>query len=661
MAIPIALLLSLAIVGFTPSISPIIAQEVNYYSPGNLLTGNLNLDDRSDTYGFSIEEDGVYRLSLNSTGDAILRASVSVYTSGSTQTRTYCTSNRTESFTVLPCSYYMGDIYQLEVDFEQVFEDSSSDYSIKIEHINPTIIIEDTEYTLPCDRYTDVPMKFHADGSNNMYEFRFSSVSSENNFYMDVYNSKGLMVFSQTTSPYSSYHPILLQPDEYTIIIDCYEIYPEEFNLQVIGSLVPTITAGNSVDVEFTDGYHSQYFELPIDEGVQYQINLDPLDSSDVGFNIWGLSSNGPTIDVFGPGENESVVDIVFWDGYMAFTDWDLNPDMEFTRSYPRTFSSYSYAEPLRSALVHAYCASDSNATLSVDIASGVQTISLDMPLSFQLDGIEGPFFKLYKLNNFSAMQLYKFHLEHIPDDNFILQPSYRIFTDRSEDQYYLFRIRPLLTEIESEAWDKSYSSYSSMYYDNSFSTNDVYYYSSSASEKWLYVYVPDGYYNDHYLSNVNSGNVQILATAVSPLQASLNEEILVGPAPPDTFSYLIGLEGNSIYQVRVTGTELQSSGIIELWNSSGYRLSQSQSLTHDSDRFSDYYLVEVQSSGQHLLLVSIQGDSHVEVYITLEQSSTNAGFQLPFVLGSIVAASIEGILIGVVIGKLKFGKDTPE
>jgi len=660
-AIPIALLLSLVVVSFIPTFSLTIAQEVNYYSPGNLLNGTLNENYKSKTYGFSIAEEGVYRLSLNSTGDAILAAYVYLYSSGSIQTRTYCKSNTTESFTVIPCSYYLGAIYQVKVCFDEVFEDTSSDYSCIIEQIEPVIIIEDIGYTLPCDRLTDVPMKLHVDGSHNLYEFQFNSVLSGTYFYMDIYNSKGLLISTQTTSPYSSYHPLILEPDEYTLFIDCYENSPEEFFLNVIATSVPIITAGSSIDLEFTNGNHSQYFEIPIDEGVQYQISLDPDDTSDVAFDVWGISNSGPTINSFGAGETESVDDLIFWDGYMAFTDWDLNPDMEYTRSNPELFTSSSYAEPIHSALLYAYCASDGTATLSIDFTSGVQIFSPDVPMSIQLDGVEGPFFEVFKMNDFSALQLYKFHLEHIPNDNFILQPAYRIFEPRSIDLSYLFRIRPLLTEIEKIAWDNSRSSYSSLSYDHSFSANDVYYYCPFTSEKWLYVYIPDGYYDGHYVSNINSGNLQILATEENPQQAFLNEEILVGPAPPDIVPCVIDLEGNSIYQVRVTGTEIQSSGFITLWNSTGHKLSQSQSYTHDSERFSEYYLVEVQNSGQHMILVSILGGSPVKLYITRVQSSENTGFQLPFVLGSIVAASIEGILIGVVIGKLKFGKDPPK
>ncbi len=56
-------------------------------------------------------------------------------------------------------------------------------------------------------------------------------------------------------------------------------------------------------------------------------------------------------------------------------------------------------------------------------------------------------------------------------------------------------------------------------------------------------------------------------------------------------------------------------------------------------------------------MLVSVEGTSPVIVDITKMQD-VNSGIQYPFFIGGLAVAVAEGILIGIVIGKLKFGQD---
>jgi len=132
----IALLLSTAVASVIHS-EPVTAQENDYLEPGDEITGTLSLDHKTDAYGLTLDETGMYKLTLNSTGDALLSVSILRYTSGSYSfyTTIQCFSNQSRSFNLNPCSMYHGSIYQVSVQIEAILEDVTSDYTISIEQM----------------------------------------------------------------------------------------------------------------------------------------------------------------------------------------------------------------------------------------------------------------------------------------------------------------------------------------------------------------------------------------------------------------------------------------------------------------------------------------------------------------------------------------------
>jgi len=637
---------------------PVTAQESNYLEPGDEITGTLSLDHKSDYYGLTIAETGMYRLTINSTGDALLSASISRYSSGSAYPIIQCVSNRSYSFSVNPCSMYHGSIYQVSVQIESFLEDVTSNYTISIERMDSIEIAVEQVYTFMGDEATGTHLILDVEDSSTAYEFHFNSTYSF--FYLTIYDSTGLRVFSKSTSTsYPPDYPVLLDPDEYHIFISTSRSTTQECTLQIIPADIPVLTNGDSVELVFSAGLPSyQFAQISITEGAQHSISLDPLGDIDVGFEIWNPPYYGPTFNYWYTGETESVIDLTFWEKYIAYTELALNPDNESTFSRPRLSSfSSSYTRPDSFVLLYCYHFGFGNATLSLDIGPEAPIISPDVPISTHFDGGYGPFWKLYKMTGFSSMNLYEFHLEHFPTTNDILEPTYRIYSPYTSSQSYLFRTRPFLTELEQESWDQS-STYSvSLQYEQSQQTNDAYYYQSNDDERWLYIYIPDGYYNEHYPSfGVSSGDIQLVASVVDPIYVSITEPISVVPPLPETSIFYLQLEGNYVYQIEISATDLQSSGYLTLWNATGHQLADSQDYT--SERFSRTYLVEVETTGQHTMLVTAKGDSPVIVEITKMQD-VNAGIQLPFMIGSLGVAVAEGIIVGVIIGKVKFGKDS--
>jgi hypothetical protein len=173
-----------------------------------------------------------------------------------------------------------------------------------------------------------------------------------------------------------------------------------------------------------------------------------------------------------------------------------------------------------------------------------------------------------------------------------------------------------------------------------------------------MYIYIVDSYMYSEFASEINSGSLQLQASIVEKIQASVASSISVASSPPSTAIYSLQFEAGCTYQIKVSATYLQSSGTVKLWNASGHQIASYQYTLHDSDRFSEYYLFEVECGGTHNMVVNVAGDSPVIIDIT-KFSKGNPGIQLPFMIGSLAVAVAEGIIIGIVIGKLKFGKDS--
>ena len=651
----ITILLSITTSGIVHT-ETVSAQELDNREPGDEITGTLSPSHISATYGFTIDEPGVYRLILNVTNDASLFSSVKRYSRGRADTIAICYSDEFEEFIVQPGSLYVGSIYQVYVKSDDFAGADSADYRIVIEKSEPIVVADGQEYSLIFNRFANQHFILHVDESNSAYEIQFSSLHYST--YLEIIDSQGLQVTRRSSSATpSERHPVVLNPGDYHIFLNTYSSIITAATLQFDRIHIPFLIPGTSVELELSSGLPYQYVQVAISEGVPYSINLDPHSDIDVRFSVIVRSIYGPLFNMWGEGETENVTDLTFWDCNLAYTDWDLGPDMQYSRSRPEmTGYSSSYRVPYSSFLISAFSWSAGNATLSLDAGSEASVITPDILISENFDGVEGPFWKIFKMTGFSSMNLYKFHLEHFPATDSILEPRYSIYSPRTTDQSYLFITRPHLTELERESWDKTRAFTQSLSYNEYLQINDAYYYNSNDGERWLYISILDGYGSAGFASEINSGNIQFQASVIEQMQASIDNSISVAPSP-STAIYSLQLERGCTYQIEVSATYLQSSGTISIWNATGHQLSSYQYTLHDSNRFSEYYLFEVECTGPHAMIVKVAGDSPIIIDIT-EFREGNTGIQLPFMIGSLAVAVAEGIILGIVIGKLKFRKN---
>ncbi len=630
------------------------AQNDEILTPDLTVSGILSSTHLSDYYRIEISQDGVYTIELNSTGSSVLRASFNRFSYGYPSTIEDCFSNTSSCFTILSSSQYLGSFYQLEVSIDGISDSDSAEYLVSIERVNPIVLEEGREYTIQQDRFKDAHYILDTNGSSRTYRL---IASTSYYCYFSIYNSYGLRVYYEQClySSYSIDDVVLLDPGIYHIYIDSSSSSGQYITFQLTPEDIPVLEPGSSIQVEFT-GLTDVYVLLPLTEGTQYNIELAPHSLQDVGFYIYFYADNGVRIDDWDGGSTESIADFIFWDNFMAYTGWDQNPNMQYTRSDPHFYRLYSSYRPQTSGLLlRAFSNLEGGATLRLTKVQDVQTVSTDVPVIAQFDGINGPFWKLYKLENFEGSNLYNFELTHVPTNDYILHPSYTVYTPAITDQSYLSGIRPLLSEIEKNIWDSIPGTSTSIQYNRLIPNSNGYYYHPIICESWLYVSIPDGYYNGHYSYELHSGSMEFEVHAVEPVMQTANSQFMMEPSL-DTAIYSLQLEGNSIYEIDVTGTNYLSHGHASLWNETGHRLQFAfYGYSAQTDGNTIHYQIEVECGGVHNLLVTAEGESPVKITITKKTNSI--GVQYPFFVGGLAVAVAEGIIIGIVIGKIKFGK----
>jgi len=556
---------------------------------------------------------------------------------------------------------YLGAFYQLQVQIMEMLEGQDIDYQISITRQEPLSTSVGVAYSVslipPIQRHCILAV----DNGPRLYEL---SATTSDYTYFYFYDSVGMQLFYFYTSPYlaSNSRVIALASGTYHLFIgggssssiDC------TFQFNILD--VPILTPNDSCEFYFPSGDLSyQYALLSIEEGVHYTMNLNPDADVDARFQLSIDGSFGPLIDNFGVGQSENTTDIIFWENYFAYTDWEQGPDYDYTLSDPHIYSSLYFPSihPISQAVLAVSSINEGSAIFEYREGSKAQTISLDAPIADHFDGVDGPFWQLYRVTGLSSMHLYKFNLVHYATSDYILNPSYRIFLSMLDSQSYLFFTRPYLSDSEKIYRDTAPNSYISLQYDTFLTNAEAFYFDLHGGDRWLYVSVPDGYngaYNPNY--PIHSGDVELTISDVAPLQCDTITPININPSTSRIAFYALQLDGRSVYQIKVSGTNLQSSGIISVYNATGHQLAYSMSYTNFAEKTSLYYLCDLQCSGQHSLLVEVRGDSPVTLTITKYTDLAAASvIQLPFFVGGLMAAAAEGILIGVVIGKLKFGK----
>lgn len=629
--------------------------ETEILTPNLVVSGTLSSTHLSDYFRIEISQTGVYKIELNSTGSSWVIAFFNRYSYGYPSIVEDCYSNSSDCFYILSSSQYYGSFYQLEVSFyyESVVE--ITDYNVSIVRVQPIVIEDGQEYTIQQDAYVD--SHFILDVSESYETYRFNaSTEYYSSFYL--YDSYGFRCYYEQFSQFNPLDDIIiLDSGIYHLFIYASSSSGQNITFQITAEDIPVVELDTTIQVDFEANPLGVYFVLPLIEGTQYSIDLAPQSLINVGFDIMFNPDYRMTIDDLHDGDTESIADFVFWENCMAYTGWDTNPEMELSRSNPvmRNFYSSSYKILNSALLLRAFCSNIGSATLRLSKMQDVQTLSPDVPVSAQFDGIDGPFWKLYKMENLAGGELYNFHLTHTPATDYILNPNYFVYTPRIMDQNYLSRTRPLLSDIEKGIWDNLPGSYTSLQYDHTLPITDAFYYHPILCESWLYVSIPDGYYYNHYsYDSVQSGSMEIEVNAVEPIIQNVDSQFTMDPSL-GTSIYSLQLEGGNTYEVTVTGSNYQSHGYITLWNETGHQLPASYKYAAQTDKNTRHFQIEVECDGAHNLLVTAEGSSPLTITIT--KKTVSNGVQYPFFIGSLAVVAVEGIIIGIVIGKVKFGK----
>jgi len=649
--------------------SSIEAQSVEIMIPDFTITGAFTPDDQSINYGMAIEEIGVYRISLNASGDPQIYLSVQQYQYGSPSIIATCSPNSTSIFKITPGSFNLGAIYQLTLNPSVSVISENVYYELSIERLDSLFIQGDFQYNELLETYGKRHFILTASNEYNGYLFISDTYYT---YSVAIYDTYGLLVQSLMVDYYPYEHMFLLAPGVYHIFIELQSSYSSGITFQITPETVPSATPDTSLDLNFSESQTYQYFQLVVDEGTQYSISLDPIGNEDVYFflgpflfSYYGYYGYMVYFDDWGSGITENVTDITFSASFITFTGWDYNAEIEYTRSDRNIieFNSYYYdfySLDTSSILLIVCSRTIGSAVLEVSEGIDPNPLSPDVAASCHFDAIDGPFTALFNLNGLSGGHLYKFTIDHNAQENCILEPYYRIYSTQRMNQNYLFNKRPLLTDSEKIEWDQQSYRYSTLPLSHHLERNEICYYSPIDANQFLLAYISDQCYSGSVRdSEINKGDVQLSIEEVPASSLALNSPITVDSSPLDTALYTMQLEADCMYEIKVTGTELQSHGYSSLYNQTGHQLAYSWTTMHASDRFSKYYLAQIQCTGQHFLVVTTKGDAPVTITVT-KLTPNGESIGVPFFVGGLVVAAAEGILIGVVIGKLRFGKETP-
>ena len=653
-ALALVLVIFLLMISSLYSTQSVDAQDSAILTPDLTVTGTLSSTHLSDYYRIEISQYGVYTIELNSTGSSLLQASFNRYYYGYPSIIEECYSNTSSCFTILSSSQYLGSFYQLEVSIDEISDSNLAEYIVSIERVEPIVLEEGREYNIQQDGFKDSHYILDATGPSRTYRLNASAIYYG---HFSIYNSYGLRVYYESL-PYFTYtidNIFLLDPGIYHLYIDSSSYSENNITFQITPEDIPILEPGSSIQVDFA-GYTDAYVLLPLTEGKHYSIELGPPSAQDVGFQIFFDPDYRMQIDDRDAGFLESVTDFVYWDNCMAYTDWERGPDLEYTPSDPHLYRSDSIDAVQESGLLlRAFSNLEGGASLTLTEVQDVQIISSDVPVTAQFDGVNGPFWYLYKFDNFAGGELHNFELSHTPINDYTLNPSYAIYTPEITDQYYLSRTRPFLSEIEITYWDNIPGTSTSLYYNRVGPFSNAYYYHPIPCETWLYVSIPDAYSNDHYYYPIQSGSMEFEVHSVEPILQTVNSEFTMDPSL-ETSIYSIQLEGDSIYEITVTGTNYQSVGYLSLWNETGHQLPSSYyGYSAQTDRNTRHYQIEVECSGVYNLVVTADGVSPIK--ITVSKKTASIGVQYPFFIGGLAVAAVEGVIVGIVIGKVKFGK----
>ena len=668
----IILILSIACFAIQiPTTAQTTTQSTEILEPDFVITGEFDQEHLSAYYGMSIEEYGVYRVTLNSIGNTMIELEINQFEGGYPYYVSQFVSNETSTFLVTHGAQNLGPIYQLHLSLNGYEPVEQVEYTLSIERVAPLAIQDNFENTLTLQNYNACHYTLTVNEEYNAYEI---IASTSRSCYFYFYDAYGINIRTVQISSYTTEYFILLSPGEYDLFIELSSYYLTELVFQMIPKSVPMLSPDSSLDLVFNATSIIQYVELSLEPGTKYDLNLIPYNDENVGFYIDPFCVSGQyvyNINNWGPGGAENISELSVWSTCIAFNGWDYNFENEYTQSYFHFedfyYYYYYYYYPVNSmdyvtVLLTIYSFSEGGATIQVNKGVEPLQLSLDTPVTCSLNEDKGSFYSVYRLDNLPSGHLYEFTFDHTPEDTFALLPRCRIYGSNLLDQDYLFSTRPLLTPSEREKWDSLSSQYSTLYYSTAELKKEVSYYHPINADQFLIVMIPDNIHEGSLYSDYfNKGTIQISVDEILSSPLTLEQTISVDPSPFNSAMFTAQLEKDYVYEIEVSSTNLQSYGSVSLWNTTGHQLARAQSSMYRTDRFSSLYYADVETSGKYFLVVSIEGDTPVTVTVKkLSSEKTTGTIQLPFFVGGLIAAAAEGILIGVVIGKLKFGKEAP-
>ncbi len=631
------------------------------------LVGEISHDNEMDTYGLETLEPGIYNISLESVGGALLRFEVFRYFNGGPEEDVTSTqSNGSRIFVVydnpeiqvyhyfLRIRVWGGSIYS-NSGYIALIEASSLPYSVEM----------NTDYQVDLSETNTIWHTFHCNGESAAYWFFFdvTFIGPYDDIWIEIYNQEGFEIWWDYTDTDVEI-VLLLDPGDYYIYFNHYsEVEEVAFRIEPfdIESITPDTTRSFSLHNSLSKKDHS-YFQFEVKEGVYYEIILEVGAYLNAGFAITQgeARSSRLVFDESLVGGTEQVSDLIFYGQYSMHTLSDERPCVMGAHSVIRdsyTFDGIDYSK----TLIEVYdIVGGGPVNLTVRELEPASTWMSNSDGNLSFDNENGPYWYLFKVPNLEPMKYHKLRLDttsaHTPEF-YVWAELYKPML--SED-YYLDGIRPFLSDYTKALVDPTltYGATLSSYY----TFDDTVYYHPAIGACWLLLEID---WDSHVEM---SGICNLSITECESYNSTIGDSFTVD----DEYCTINYNLQAGIYQFTVRGYNYSSSGnIYGLHNSSGHSAHLVLYYDDHQDIHSRNYTFRVRSVGTYTLLVLAYGDCPITITTTVVQvesppySESTINTQTPTTPGtdlstpmalSLIVSTIGALVIGFGLGRIRFG-----
>ncbi|NHI82842.1 MAG: hypothetical protein EAX81_00875 [Candidatus Thorarchaeota archaeon] len=492
-----------------------------------------------------------------------------------------------------------------------------------------------------------------------MQAYKFRLDSNESGLVDWCFYQKNGLIHSYGSALPNRTNVALLDAAEYYFCMVSHSALPRTVTAFFKPTELEILEPGESLKVNMLQAVEAQqrtFYQLSLLQGVHYEISANCEASMDVAFKIYkGPATGAISLDFSdgGYGETEIVTDLILWGQFSSYSSGRRRPEEPGgAESQLETGWNGDIIDHSRMILELLVESGEGDVTLAVTQSVEAPIVTVGSSIACPLDNYEGPYWYLFQLMDLQGMTVYDITLNHSAG----LATSYSVFQSMRFDQSYLYNERQWLDE-KSRTYVERRQDYDVHVLWDSYDpggSQTYLVYQPMAGNQWLLVEVPN-----IDISSRLTGEINVSIKASPHFDATMGNSQHIDVKENQAAVLRIPLESSHTYGIEITAINGSSYADCALYNESGFFLTgQFEYLWYytprqknEDVRYRCYYIA---STGLHAFIISGDGDAPVTVRIFELGQAIPIDLTITF-LGMIGAAS-GGIVVGVLIGRRKYG-----